>query len=59
MLKVLRQEKKLYFGSTKRFVHCFLTHESEYLIWKFVKLLRKEEHSKGIFKYLYARKKII
>ena len=57
MIKILKQEKKLYFPTKKRFYRCMIFHEHEYEIWKFVRLLRLEEHSNGIIKYLYGRKK--
>jgi len=57
MLDILKKEKKLYFKSAKRFIHCWLTNEHEYVIWKYVKLLRKEEKSRGLLKYYYSRRK--
>lgn len=55
----LRQEKKLYFKNTKQYLISLITHEHNYLIWKYIVYLRKEENSKNkVLTYYYRRKKI-
>lgn len=58
MNDVLRQEKKLYFKNTKQYLISLITHEHNYLIWKYIVYLRKEEYSKNkVLTYYYRRRK--
>lgn len=41
MNDVLRQEKKLYFKNTKQYLISLITHEHNYLIWKYMKKIEK------------------
>ena len=57
MNDVLRQGKKLYFKNTKQYLISLITHEHNYLIWKYIVYLRKEENSKNkVLTYYYRRK---
>lgn len=60
MNSILRQEKKLYFKSTKQYLLSMICQEHTYLIWKYIVYLRKEESSTTkLFAYYYRRKKNI
>ena len=60
MNSILRQEKKLYFKSTKQYLLSMICQEHNYLIWKYIVYLRKEESSTTkLFAYYYRRKKNI
>ncbi len=43
MNPMLEYEKKLYFPTKKNYLISALTHEDNYLIWKYIKYLRQEE----------------
>ena len=58
MNPVLEYEKKLYFKSKKDYLISWITHEDNYLIWKYIKYLRKEEASTNKLQaYFWRRRK--
>lgn len=58
MNPVLEYEKKLYFRSKKEYLISRITHEDNYLIWKYVSFLRREEAAKNkLTAYFWRRKK--
>ncbi|MBT9777080.1 serine acetyltransferase [Clostridium sp. MCC353] len=58
MDKTIENEKQLYFKDKKQFFISRLTNEHNYLLWKYVFYLRREERAKYKFaKYYYRRKK--
>lgn len=55
---VLEYEKKLYFPDRKSYLTSLITHEDNYLIWKYVSYLRREERAKNkLSQYFWRRKK--
>lgn len=54
----MEKTKKIYFHNNQNYLKCLILHEHEYYIYKFQKLLRKEEKSK-LFKFFYRTKKNI
>lgn len=58
MNPVLAYEKKIYFRSRKDYLISRITHEDNYLIWKYVSFLRREEAAKNkLTVYFWRRKK--
>ena len=58
MNPVLKYEWSLYFRDWKHYLISRITHEDNYLVWKFVKCLRKEEAAPNkLVAYWYRRKK--
>lgn len=58
MNPVLAYEKKLYFQDKKQHLTSLITHEDNYLIWKYICYLRREEAAKNkLIAYYYRRKK--
>ena len=57
MNPVLDYEKKLYFRDKKHFIISCITHEDNYLIWKYLTYLRREEASKNKLTALYWRRR--
>lgn len=58
MNDILRQERKLYFKDKKQYLVSMITHEHNYLIWKYIEYLRKEENSSNkLVAYYFRRKK--
>ena len=58
MNAVLAYEKKLYFTGKKDYLTAMVTHEDNYLIWKYMTFLRREEAARGKFTaYFWRRKK--
>ena len=58
MNAVLAYEKKLYFTGEKDYLTAMVTHEDNYLIWKYMTFLRREEAAKCKFTaYFWRRKK--
>lgn len=58
MNSVLAYEKKLYFTSKKNYLISMVTHEDNYLIWKYVCFLRREEAAKNkLSAYFWRRRK--
>ena len=58
MNPVLQYEKKLYFRDFKHYLISRITHEDNYLVWKFVKYLRREEAAPNkLIAYYWRRKK--
>ncbi len=56
----MNSEFDCYFTSKKNYIRCRLTREHEYYLWKFQKLLRKEESSRiGFLKLCYRTRKNI
>lgn len=47
--------KKIYFKSRKNYLKCFLLREHEWYIYKFQKLLRKEEMADFYLAKIYYR----
>lgn len=58
MNSVLAYEKKLYFRGTKEYLTSWITQEDNYLIWKYISYLRREEAAKNkVGAYFWRRKK--
>lgn len=58
MNAVLAYEKTLYFRDTKDYLTAMVTHEDNYLIWKYMTYLRREESAKNkLSAYFWRRKK--
>lgn len=58
MNSIIAYEKQLYFPDRKTYLTSFLTHEDNYLIWKYVYYLRREEMAKNkLTQYFWRRKK--
>lgn len=58
MNNILQQEKKLYFKNKKQYFISMITNEHNYLIWKYIEYLRKEENSTNkLVEYYFRRKK--
>ena len=58
MNSILRYEWNLYFRSWKEYLISWITHEDNYLIWKYVTYLRREENAGNkIAAYFWRRKK--
>ena len=58
MNAVLAYEKKLYFTGKKDYLTAMVTHEDNYLIWKYMTFLRREEAAKcKRTAYFWRRKK--
>lgn len=58
MNEILAYEKKLYFKSKMDYLTSWITHEDNYLIWKYVKYLRMEEAAPNkLVAYYWRRKK--
>jgi len=58
MNSVLAYEKKLYFRSRMHYLTSMITLEDNFLIWKYIRNLRKEEASSNkLSAYWYRRKK--
>lgn len=58
MNPVLQYEKKLYFRNTMHYWISRITHEDNYLVWKYITYLRKEESAPNkLIAYWYRRKK--
>ena len=58
MNAVLAYEKKLYFTGKKDYLTAMVTHEDNYLIWKYMTFLRREEATRSKFTaYFWRRKK--
>lgn len=58
MNPVLAYEKKLYFRDRRHYWISRITHEDNYLVWKFITYLRKEEAAPNkLVAYWYRRKK--
>ena len=58
MKDILEYEKSLYFRSQKDYLISMITHEDNYLIWQYVKYLRKEEAAPNkAAAYFWRRKK--
>lgn len=58
MNAVLAYERKLYFQDTKNYLTAMVTHEDNYLIWKYMTYLRREEAAKNkLTAYFWRRKK--
>ena len=58
MNPILEYEKKLYFRSKKEYFISWITHEDNYLIWKYITYLRREEGaSNKLTEYFWRRKK--
>lgn len=58
MNAVLAYEKKLYFTGKKDYLTAMVTHEDNYLIWKYMTYLRREEAAKSkLTAYFWRRKK--
>lgn len=53
----LKGEKLLYFKSKKNVIKCYMLREHEYYLWKFQRLLRKEENSKSALAKMWFRKR--
>lgn len=49
--------KSVYFKSKKNYIKCLLLCEHEYFIYRFVKMLRKEEKTHNKFLKMYYRRK--
>ena len=58
MNAVLAYEKKLYFTGKKDYLTAMVTHEDNYLIWKYMTFLRREEAARSkLTAYFWRRKK--
>ncbi len=58
MNAVLAYEKKLYFTGKKDYLTAMVTHEDNYLIWKYMTFLRREEVARSkLTAYFWRRKK--
>lgn len=58
MNDVLAYEKKLYFTGKKDYLTAMVTHEDNYLIWKYMTFLRREEAAKyKLTAYFWRRRK--
>lgn len=58
MNAVLAYEKKLYFTGKKDYLTAMVTHEDNYLIWKYMTFLRREEAAKcKLTAYFWRRRK--
>ena len=58
MNAVLAYEKTLYFRGTKDYLTAMITHEDNYLIWKYMTYLRREEAARNkLTAYFWRRKK--
>ena len=58
MNPVLSYEKGLYFRSKKEYLISMVTHEDNYLIWKYVSFLRREEAAQNkLTAYFWRRRK--
>ena len=58
MNDVLVYEKKLYFTGKKDYLTAMVTHEDNYLIWKYMTFLRREEAAKSkLTAYFWRRRK--
>lgn len=58
MNPVLEYEKKLYFRDKKHYLISWITHEDNYLIWKYIQYLRREEAAPNkLLAYYWRRKK--
>ena len=58
MNPILEYEKKLYFRSKKDYLISRITHEDNYVIWKYVTYLRREEAAANkLTEYFWRRKK--
>lgn len=58
MKPVLKYEKALYFTDWKHYLKSRITHEDNYLIWKYITFLRREEAAKNILTaYFWRRRK--
>lgn len=58
MNDVLAYEKKLYFTGKKDYLTAMVTHEDNYLIWKYMTFLRREEAARSkLTAYFWRRKK--
>lgn len=58
MNPILAYEKKLYFRDTKHYLISLITHEDNYLVWKYITYLRREEAAKSkLAAYWYRRRK--
>ena len=54
----LAYDKKLYYQDKKQYLTSLITHEDNYLIWKYICYLRREEAAKNkLIAYYYRRKK--
>ena len=58
MNAVLAYEKKLYFTGKKDYLTAMVTHEDNYLIWKYMTFLRREEAARSkLTAYFWRRRK--
>ena len=58
MNPVLNYEKTLYFSGTRDYLISMVTHEDNYLIWKYISFLRREEAAGNkLAQYFWRRKK--
>ncbi len=58
MNPVLKYEKNLYFKSKKDYLVSWITHEDNYIVWKYITYLRREEAAKNkLSAYFWRRKK--
>ena len=58
MNPILAYEKKLYFRDAKQYLTAMLTHEDNYLIWKYQQALRREESAPNkLLAYWHRRRK--
>lgn len=58
MNAVLVYEKKLYFTGKKDYLTAMVTHEDNYLIWKYMTFLRREEAARSkLTAYFWRRRK--
>lgn len=58
MNSVLEYEKKIYFRDNRDYLISWITHEDNYLIWKYITYLRKEEAARNkLAAYFWRRKK--
>ncbi len=58
MNPVLQYERTLYFKNTRDFLISWVTHEDNYLIWKYMTYLRREEAaSNKVSAYFWRRRK--
>ena len=57
MKEIIAYEKKLYFRDRKHYLISRLTHEDNYLLWKYVYYLRREEGAGNKLAALYFRRR--
>lgn len=57
MKEIIAYEKKLYFRDWKHYLISRLTHEDNYLLWKYVYYLRREEGAGNKLAALYFRRR--